>query len=583
MGGGRSKHCNSLVMARHLALFLLALQVAAPVFAATTVGGSISGPVTWHLADSPVTVESDLLVDGGGVLTIEPGVTVYLNSNVNFTLANGAVNALGTAVSPITITSVNDQPGRSPAQGDWGELRFFDGTNDVATRLEHVNIRYGKGLVIQSASPNLSHLKVSHHLGAAIRMDLNSSPAGIGNAAVGNDLNGIEVPAGDIIGTVAWKLQGIPYVVRQGSISIGQSPQLFAATPNSIQQGRSTDTLLSGVRLDGVENIAATANGLNLTLNGSATATTVPIRITATDTATLGPATIELQTAAGKVRLDHAITVIPYKPDLIVSGMTPNSIRRGESKHVQVTGEQLQGVEIAAPANAGLSISNLNSTPTQADFDLAANATAALGVQTLTFTNPNSNGSATAGINVIRGLPELYLSPNPAAIPPDGKNYAVAVGLTEPDVVDRVVQLSIANTAIAQIAPATVTIPAGQASVQVQIKGVSAGNTNLLMSADGLAQINIPVIVNASTAGINFAVAGIGVVKGSANAVPEGTAAFAASATLGLVKGSPNITPEGSVGFAAAAPLGLLKGGANLIYEGMSGFAVSQPLGVNKQ
>lgn len=177
--------------------------VATGTHAATPVSGAISANTTWLLAQSPYQVTADVSVENGATLSIEPGVVVTFDTAKSLVVINGTLNARGIAGQPIVFTSTLDVAGSTPAPGDWGQVRFLDGTNDTATILEHAQIRYGHGIDVKSAAPTLNYLQIANNQGAAIGIDLNSSPKGIGNQASGNTLNGVSVPAGDMLGGVA--------------------------------------------------------------------------------------------------------------------------------------------------------------------------------------------------------------------------------------------------------------------------------------------------------------------------------------------------------------------------------------------
>ena len=202
-------HGSDRVLRWLLAALLLACPATAPL-AATTVSGPIAVNTLWRAQDGPFDVAADLIVVGGAVLTVEAGTQIFMRPGTSLSVQQGALRALGTAAAPVLITSQRNQASDTPAPGDWGHLRFLDGTSDGATRLEHVVIRYGGGVTIERASPSLNYLRLEHNSGPAIAMDLASSPAGTGLTAEGNALDAILVPAGEVVDDVVWGLVGIP-------------------------------------------------------------------------------------------------------------------------------------------------------------------------------------------------------------------------------------------------------------------------------------------------------------------------------------------------------------------------------------
>jgi len=99
----------------------------------TNVGGAIITDTTWTLAGSPYVLTSDTIITAGVTLTVEPGVIVKGNSNVELKVM-GHLVAVGTAGQPITFTSATNTSG-----GQWSGLVFDGGTG----HLRHVTVRYG--------------------------------------------------------------------------------------------------------------------------------------------------------------------------------------------------------------------------------------------------------------------------------------------------------------------------------------------------------------------------------------------------------------------------------------------------------
>ncbi|MFN3202441.1 MAG: right-handed parallel beta-helix repeat-containing protein [Bradymonadia bacterium] len=113
------------------------------------VSGTISSDTVWSAG--VFYVSSDLTINDGATLYIEPGVVVKLKSSVRI-LVRGGFQAIGTAQAPITITAyADDSVGGDtnkdgPSQGTpgaWERIQFDYADDSV---LRHVNIRYaGQG------------------------------------------------------------------------------------------------------------------------------------------------------------------------------------------------------------------------------------------------------------------------------------------------------------------------------------------------------------------------------------------------------------------------------------------------------
>ncbi len=296
-------------MMRILAAFLrvscaiAAAAVTLVAFAGTNVGGPITVDTSWTLAGAPYTATSDVTVDAGATLTIESGVTVLMNPGTSLVVRNGALAAQGTSTAPIVVTSHRDvaNPDPLPAPGDWGQLVFESGTHAARTMLDYVQVRYGRGIALAGASPTLNRVSSLDHVGAAFTLDLASSPVGQGLVATGNTLNGISVPAGDIMGDVKWGLTGIPYVVAQGIVGVGAPHvlDLEPAGPIAIPQGI---TQPYRVRL----SQAAPAGGFTVSVvdNGAATATApTSVTIAAGETLSVPVFVRGVQSGAGSITL----------------------------------------------------------------------------------------------------------------------------------------------------------------------------------------------------------------------------------------------------------------------------------------
>ncbi len=102
----------------------------------TSVGGPIIVDTTWDLAGSPYVMTSNVTVNPGVTLTIDPGVMVQ-GQNGTLLIVEGSLQALGTAAQPITFTSQLDS-----GPGQWAGL-VYDGGGGA---LDHVTLRYGGGL-----------------------------------------------------------------------------------------------------------------------------------------------------------------------------------------------------------------------------------------------------------------------------------------------------------------------------------------------------------------------------------------------------------------------------------------------------
>jgi YD repeat-containing protein len=245
-----------------------------------------------------------------------------------------------------------------------------------------------------------------------------------------------------------------------------------------------------------------------------------------------------------------------------ISSISPNAIRRGETKAIQITGTGLSGVQVTIP-DPGLDVSNLISSAVQVTFNLTATASALLGAQQITLSN--AAGSATTSITVSGVLPTLGMSPLPIAVPPTGSARNFFVSLSIPDNVDHVINVASANTAIATVSPPSVTISAGQTEVIVSIAGQTAGTTAINLTSATIAGTSVPVFVTAEFTGLTTSFAKpLGVVL---EGTPSGTSTSFGpfvSPLIGVVVGAylDNVAPKT---FAiGTGPTSLVISGAGL-------------------
>nr|HPQ41063.1 right-handed parallel beta-helix repeat-containing protein [bacterium] len=142
-----------------LAVIIACTVMMSAVHATTHVSGLISANTTWDLAGSPYWVDSDITVDTGVTLTIDPGVVVKMeydhtlySGGYQYTtrfIVNGILDAQGEPGNLIYFTSIRDDTvagdtngdggATTPADGDWAYIQL----NDSASVIDHCEIRYG--------------------------------------------------------------------------------------------------------------------------------------------------------------------------------------------------------------------------------------------------------------------------------------------------------------------------------------------------------------------------------------------------------------------------------------------------------
>lgn len=124
---------------------------------------------TLHKLNAPYYV-SIALYYNGGLLTIEPGVKIVMDSGATFNMHGGALRAVGTAADPIIFT------GGKAENGYWDGIDFFY-SGSSQNLMENVKVLYGgagKGANVYVG--NGSYLKIqnsvlAHSSGYSVCLD----------------------------------------------------------------------------------------------------------------------------------------------------------------------------------------------------------------------------------------------------------------------------------------------------------------------------------------------------------------------------------------------------------------------------
>lgn len=130
----------------------------------TYVGGPISTPTTWTLANSPYIVTGTVTVQQGAILTIEPGVTISFTAGtgmrIGTTAASGRLVAAGTGSLPIRFTAL----AASPVSGFWDGIEFS--ANSLSNTLRYCVVEYaGTGIYSDDSDSHTIEQCVFRHNG----------------------------------------------------------------------------------------------------------------------------------------------------------------------------------------------------------------------------------------------------------------------------------------------------------------------------------------------------------------------------------------------------------------------------------
>ncbi len=118
--------------------------------AGTTLGGSVGVDITLTAVDSPHVITSDLRIENGATLTVQPGAVVMLAGNTNLRIDVGTGTA-GALVADGGAPGVNDQivftrfqdVGGPPPSGHYRGVRFGANIISATTILQNVVLEFG--------------------------------------------------------------------------------------------------------------------------------------------------------------------------------------------------------------------------------------------------------------------------------------------------------------------------------------------------------------------------------------------------------------------------------------------------------
>lgn len=520
------------------ALAALLMLLASAVHAQTAVNGPLTANTRWSLAGSPYIVSGDVAIQGGAVLTIEPGVVVSMAAGARLTVQSGGIQAVGTVDKPIQVISDKQRQGATPAAGDWDQWIFSSGT--LNTRLERVTFLHGRGLRVEGASPVFNYLDIRQQQGAAIVVDLAASPSGVGNRASGNVINGVAVPAGDVTGSVKWALRGIPYVVSSGTVSVGASPALTSVSPSSLEQGQTVTVAMNGSRLGGLSRLSSSNSGLTFTPFTGGSSSQVFAQVAVSATAPVGAADLQVLVDAGALSLPAAFTITPPLP--AITSLSPNKVLAGAgTTAISVTGRNFASTSAVLVNDGEIPTTFISATQLQA----ALPSQTSVGTLSLRVRNPVANQPNQPLLSNIASLtveaptpPGLSVEPTPIALPPDGRSRDITIRFSKADYRDNVLNFSVSDTSKATVTPASVVVRAGQTTAIATIVPKQAGTVSFIVESPTLARVSVPLFITNDFSGVNTAYSPtVGVLVNAP--LPGNTfARTVADANVGVVVGS---------------------------------------------
>lgn len=193
----------------------------------TEVGGAISQSTTWTLEGSPYVVTSDIVVNAGVILTIEPGVTVKFNRDRDLWVY-GAMAANGTPGRPILFTANAE----NPYPKYWGGIRFFNSNLDDQSILNYCTISYGgQGDYGNCDTP--------------LRINAYTNPTFTNITMIHNNRNGVDLDATEYSSDILLDITDLPYILR-GHLTLKTGATLTIKPGVLMKMERGSDFVIYG-------------------------------------------------------------------------------------------------------------------------------------------------------------------------------------------------------------------------------------------------------------------------------------------------------------------------------------------------
>ena len=125
-------------------------------------------------AHSPYVVDGSTVIDGGAIVTIQPGVELRFNPGRSALLVrDGGIEAQGTAEYPIVFTSNSG----SGSAGFYENAVRFEVETNIPSFFKYIVFRHAKNaLVIDFGSPDIAYTLIAHNSQSAIQCRNNARP-----------------------------------------------------------------------------------------------------------------------------------------------------------------------------------------------------------------------------------------------------------------------------------------------------------------------------------------------------------------------------------------------------------------------
>jgi len=164
-----------------------------------------------------------------------------------------------------------------------------------------------------------------------------------------------------------------------------------------------------------------------------------------------------------------------------VGGIDPDFGRAGISVGVTITGQNLLGAVVTTD-NPGIVVTDSRATDATITATFVISAAARQGPATVSL--DTGLGVRTAAFTVLPPAPVPTLSPRVLALTP-GAQATLTVNLSNTDVLDTEVVLTLADSTVASLSTASLTIPAGERTAPLTVTAAAVGTTTLTAASEG--------------------------------------------------------------------------------------------------
>lgn len=152
--------------------------------------GELTRDTTIGSAGQVVDIYQSISVNSNATLTLPAGTTLRFAAGAGLTVEQGRLMAEGTALDPVVFTSMKDSDGGTPAAGDW-EGVVLKGSAASSSRLTHVWVKFGKGLVLDACQPTLDAFTALYNAPCGISL-LNGAGATTESALIAFNQVGVQ-------------------------------------------------------------------------------------------------------------------------------------------------------------------------------------------------------------------------------------------------------------------------------------------------------------------------------------------------------------------------------------------------------